>query len=124
MDRPRAFNGILNNCVGVDLVVVDISKSLLVLNVSILSFVVLEWNNLKPSFLNNVFDFASSHLHDHGAMILIHGDGVKIKTEIKGFLKVYHLKVFKEWMGINHLRMMSARKPPQMVSATHISFFS
>jgi hypothetical protein len=116
MDRPRAFNGILNNCVGVDLVVVDISKSLLVLNVSILSFVVLEWNN--------VFDFASSHLHDHGAMILIHGDGVKIKTEIKGFLKVYHLKVFKEWMGINHLRMMSARKPPQMVSATHISFFS
>jgi hypothetical protein len=78
---------------------------------------------LKPSLLDNVFDFASSHLYDHGAMILFHVDGEKIKIEIKGFLKVHHFKVFKEWMDINRLRMMSSRNP-QTVSATHISFCS
>jgi hypothetical protein len=79
----------------VDLVVVDIPKSLHVPNISISSTSILEWNNLKPSFLGNVFDF-SPHLHDNKAMILFHPNSVKIMTEIKGFLKVYHFKVFRE----------------------------
>jgi hypothetical protein len=40
--------------------------------------------------------FYGQCLHDHKVVTLFHTDGVKIKMEIKGFLKVHHFKVFKE----------------------------
>jgi hypothetical protein len=57
-----------------------------------------------------VFDFTSIHLQDDIAILLFYVDSIKLKTVLRGFLKVYHFKVHKEWVGVNRLRMTSARE--------------
>ena len=69
---------------------------------------VLEWNRLHPKFLDNVFDFASSHLQDARA-ILLFSDDLDLKATLRGFNNTYGFRVFREWLGINRLRMISAK---------------
>ena len=69
---------------------------------------VLEWNRLHPKFLDNVFDFASSHLQDAGA-ILLFSDDLDLKAILWGFNNTYDFRVFREWLEINRLRMTSTR---------------
>jgi hypothetical protein len=68
------------------------------------------WNVEKEGFLDIVFDFTNSHLQDDDTILLFHTDSIKLKAILKGFLKVYHFKVHKEWMDVNQLRMTSARE--------------
>jgi hypothetical protein len=94
---------------GLDLMILDIPDDLSIPQVSNPSTAGPEWNKLRPKFLDNVFDFASSHLQDAGAVLLFFSDDVDLKATLKGFNKAYGFTVFREWMGINRLRMTSAK---------------
>jgi hypothetical protein len=75
-----------------------------------------EWNKRKKGFLEVLFDFANSHLHDKGAIILFFSDDLDVKADLKGLMSAYGFLTFKEWMGVNRLRMTSARDPSKTVS--------
>jgi hypothetical protein len=68
MDRLRSFNGVANYSVGVDLVIVDIPDNLSIPNISNANGEVPGWNVQKAVFLDELFDFASTHLQDDGAI--------------------------------------------------------
>lgn len=97
--------------------ILDIPDDLPVPHVSSPSTEVPEWNKLRPKLLDNVFDFASAHLQDAGAILLFFSDDLKLKATLKGFNNTYGFTIFREWMGINRLRMISARDNSSTVSA-------
>jgi hypothetical protein len=94
---------------GVDLMILDIPNDLLVPHVSSPTTDVPDWNKLRPKFLDNVFDFAASHLQDAGAILLFFSDDLKLKAILRGVNNTYGFTVFREWMEINRLRMTSAK---------------
>ena len=51
----------------------DLPKDLLVPTISNPSNSILVWNKLPTNFLESLFEFASEHLQDNGAMILLYG---------------------------------------------------
>ena len=55
---------------GLDLMILDIPDDLPIPHVSSPTTVVREWNKLRPKFLDNAFDSASSHLQDARAILL------------------------------------------------------
>jgi hypothetical protein len=88
---------------GVDLMILDIPNDLYVPHLSSPATAVHVWNKLRPKFLNNVFDFASSHLQDAGAILLVFLDDLNLRATMRGFNNTYGFMVFREWMGINRL---------------------
>jgi hypothetical protein len=70
----------------------------------------------KAGFLDQFFDFTSIHLQDDGAIFLFHIGNLDLLKHLREFLTVYHFKIHKEWMGINWLRMTSAKELGKMVS--------
>ena len=60
-------------------------------------------------FLEVVFDFENSHLHDKGAILLFFLDDLNVKVDHKGLMSAYGFLSFKEWMDVNRLRKTSAR---------------
>jgi hypothetical protein len=75
-----------------------------------------EWNKQKKGFLEVLFDFANSHLHDKGAIILFFSDDLDVKADLKELMSAYGFLTFKEWMDVNRLRMTSTRDPSKTVS--------
>jgi hypothetical protein len=71
-DKARGFKGVLNAGVGVDLIIVDIPEGLLVPIVSSPTTSVSKWNKLGDGFLQMVFNFASSLVHDIEVLLLFH----------------------------------------------------
>jgi hypothetical protein len=94
---------------GLDLMILDIPDDLPVRHLSSPAIAVPEWNKLRPKFLDNVFDFASAHLQDAGALLLFHSDDLNLRAILRGFNNTYNFRVYKEWMGINRLQMTSAK---------------
>jgi hypothetical protein len=119
-DKARAFKGVQGIDVGVDLMIVDIPKGLPVPMVSSPPTSVPEWNLEDKNFLSMVFDFGSSLVHDNGVLLLFHKDDLKLKASIRGSTKAYHFKILKEWMGINHLSITSARDASKTVSSSNL----
>lgn len=89
IDWASAFVSLPNNRSAVDLMIVDISDNLSISNLSSLPSFVLQWNKCQPSFLNAVFDFTSTHVHDKDAVLPFPSYDVKIKAELKRFMKAY-----------------------------------
>jgi hypothetical protein len=116
MDRLRSFNGVANYFVGVDLIIVDILDNLSIPNISNANGEVPGWNVQKAGFLDELFDFASTHLQDDGAILLFHTGNLNLLKHLRGFQNVYRFKIHKEWMGVNRLRMTSAKRPGQTVT--------
>ena len=63
-----------------------------------------------------MFDFANSHLHDKSAILLYFSNDLDVKADLKGLMNAYGFLSFKEWMGVNCLRMISAKDHLKMVS--------
>jgi hypothetical protein len=97
-------------------VIVDIPDDLPIPDLSSPPSFVPEWNKRKKGFLEVVFDFANSHLHDKGAMLLFFSDDLDVKAYLKGLMSAYRFLTFKDWMGVNHLQMTSARDWSKTVS--------
>jgi hypothetical protein len=100
---------------GLDLMILDIPDDLPVCHLSSPATAVPEWNKLRPKFLDNVFDFASVHLQDAGALLLFHSDDLNLRAILKGFNNTYGFRVYREWMGINRLQMTSVKDKSTMV---------
>jgi hypothetical protein len=115
-DKARAFKGVQGIAGRVDLMIVDISKGLHVPMVSSPPTSIIEWNSEDKNFLPMVFDFGSSLVHDNGVLLLIHNDDLKLRADIRGSTKAYHLKILKEWTGINCLPITSARDASKTLS--------
>jgi hypothetical protein len=75
-----------------------------------------EWNKRQKGFLEVVFDFANLHLYDKGAIFFFFSDDLDIKADLKGLMSAYGFLAFKEWMGVNYLRMTSTRDHSKTVS--------
>jgi hypothetical protein len=116
MDRLCSFNRVANYSVGVDLVIVDIPDNLSIANISNANGEVPRWNVEKVRFLDQLFDFTSTHLQDDSAILLFHTSSRDLLKHLRGFQKVYRFKIHKEWMFVNRLRMTSAKDPSKMVS--------
>jgi hypothetical protein len=116
MDRVRRFEKFPEKRTGVDLVIVDIPNGLPIPELSSPQSFVPKWNKRKKGFLEVLFDFANSHLHDKGAIILFFSDDLDVKADLKGLMSAYGFLTFKEWMGVNRLRMTSAGDPSKTVS--------
>lgn len=99
------FNGIFNMDFGLDLLIVDILESLYVLHLFVSITSVHNWNILQPRFLDKAFDFDSFHVQNLGDFYYFHIDDVKIKTNMKEFMKAYNFTVFRSlesgWASIN-----------------------
>jgi hypothetical protein len=62
------------------LFIIDIPKNLPVPNLSNHATLVPDWNILHDGFFHHMFDFASIHVQDSGAILLFHADDLKIKA--------------------------------------------
>jgi hypothetical protein len=119
-DKALTFKGVQGTAGGVDLVIVDIPKGLPVSMVSSSPTSIPEWNSEDKNFLPMVFDFGSSLVHNNGVLLLFHKDDLKLTANIRSSAKAYHFKILKEWTGINHLPITSARDASKTVSGSSL----
>ena len=93
-----------------DLVIADIPENLPVPNVSDPAYSVPSWNALDPDFLGELFDFADEIIHDDGALLLFHPvDNGDFRESIQDHFPAFGFTIFKEWLGVNRLRLHSAK---------------
>ena len=109
--HPKRALGVARSDVGMaDLVIADIPENLPVPNVSDPSYSVPSWNALDSDFLGELFDFADEILHDDGALLLFHpDDNGDIRESIEDHFAAFGFTIFKEWLGVNRLRLSSAK---------------
>ena len=119
-EKARAFQGVQGASAGVDLMILDIPEGLPVPMVSDPASSVPEWNKLPERFVETIFEFASGLVHDNGVLLLFHLDDLQMKADIRGCLKAYHFSLFKEFMGVNCLQLISARNASKTVSESCI----
>jgi hypothetical protein len=108
----------------VDLIILDIPENLPMPNLSSPATSVPPWNTLQVGFLDHVFDFASVHVQDRGAILLFFPDNLELKAMLRGYMTTYSFVLFREWMGINRLRMTSVRDKTKTVSVLRIFCFN
>ena len=99
---------------------VDISKGLLIPMVSSPRTAVPEWNANDVNILAMVFVMGSSLVHENGVLLLFHNDDLQLRANIRGSASAYHWKIFKEWIGINHLPLTCARDASKTVSSSNL----
>ena len=109
--HPKRALGVARSDVGnVDLIIADISDNMSVPNVSDLFYIVPSWNALDTGFLGELFDFADEILHDDGALFLFHpDDNGDFRKSIEDHFDAFGFTVFKEWLGVNCLRLSLAK---------------
>jgi hypothetical protein len=109
--HPKRALGVARSDVGMaDLVIADIPENLPVPNVSDPSYSVPSWNALDSDFLGELFDFADEILHDDGALLLFHHvDNGDFRESIESHFAAFGFTMFKEWLGVNRLRLSSAK---------------
>ena len=106
---PRRALGVARSNVGMaDLVIADISNNLHVHNVSNPSYSLPSWNALDTDFLGELFDFADEIMLHDGALLLFHADdNGDLKKSIQNHFAAFEFTIFKEWLGVNRLRLSS-----------------
>ena len=109
---------------GLDLIILDILDGLPVPSLSSPSFSVLSWNILRHGFLDHTFDFASVHVQDRGAFLLFFPNNLELKAKLRRYMTAYNFVLFREWMGINRLRMTSTRDRSKTISVLRIFSFN
>jgi hypothetical protein len=109
--HPKRALGFARSDVGMaDLVIADIPENLPVPNVSDPSYSVPSWNTLDSDFLGELFDFSDEILHDDGALIIFHpDDNGDFRESIEDHFAAFGFNIFKEWLGVNRLRLSSAK---------------
>jgi hypothetical protein len=80
-----------------------------------------EWNQIAKDLFVSMFDFAGVHVHDDGILLLFLPDDLKFKATLQGYMEAYYFSVYQEWMGVNRLRLTSAKDVTTTVSYTNPS---
>lgn len=136
--RKKLFQGVLSSCnvrPSIDLLIADIPENLPVPTVSNPSSLIPPWNVRKKAllepedgetsedFMQDLFDHADSYIHDDGALLLFYPDDQTLRREIAGYVERDGFKLFKEWWGINRLRLALPNNPTRTVSFPLISVY-
>ena len=115
-DRDRMFQRRRNAKATVDLMLVDYPENLRVPTVSDPSEEVPRWNKFEPADFDAIFDFADNHIHDDGAMVVIHPYDVAAKSSVLGYAKSYGFVERKSWVCMNRLHLCYPSNPQLTVS--------
>jgi hypothetical protein len=109
--HPKRALGVAKSDVGMaDFDIADIPENMHVPNISDPSYSVPSLNALDSDFLGEFFDFADEILHDDGALLLFHpDDNGDLKESIEDHFVAFGFTIFKEWLGVNHLHLSSAK---------------
>ena len=108
----RAFGTKIAHIGMADLVIADLPENLPVPTVSDPPSSIPSWNVLDDGFLGELFDFADEIIHDDGALLLFHPqDDGDFRELIESHFPSFGFAVFKEWLGVNRLRLRSAKHP-------------
>lgn len=99
------------------MLLVDMPEGLPVPGISKPSKSIPPWKQDTKEWLQPIFDFADQHLHDDGAIIIIHPFRASTKSNVLGYCKSYGFEVRKEWWGMNRLHLASALDSSLMVSS-------
>jgi hypothetical protein len=106
-EKERFFRGVRSDKARVDLVIADMPEGLPVPGLSAPAHTVPKWNMVHPSWLEAVFEFADGHLHDDGALLIIHSRSPVVKATILKYAATYSFKKMKDWWGTNWLHLAS-----------------
>ena len=108
----------------VNLVIADIPENLPVPNVSDLTYSVPSWNALDPDFIGDLFDFVHEILHDDEALLHFHpDDNGDYKESIQDHFVAFGFSIFKEWLGVNRLRLHSVKHVDKTTNLFQIILF-
>ena len=102
----------------------DLPEGLPVPTVSSPSTVIPAWNVLSEGYLVKVLEFADAFLHDDAALVLIHCADPRLCTEIVEWSTAYDFEVFRDWWGVNDLRLTSPTDPTKMVCGIFFSLLT
>ena len=106
------------------IVIADIPENLPVSNVSDSSYSVPSWNALDTDFLGELFDFADKIMHDNGVLILFHpDDNGNFRESIEDHFAAFGFTIFKEWLGVNRLRLHSAKHKDKTTNLFQVVLF-
>lgn len=107
----------------VDLIFFDIQENLPVPKISNPPNAVPKWN-ADPEFeaIQEAFDFAEKHLHDHGCMVLFHPWSTEAKGVVAGLCNAYPFVMKKDWLGINRIHLTSPLNPSSRVCFSDVYF--
>lgn len=110
------MNGALQSGGFIDLVVADVPDGLPVPNISLQATEVPAWNLYTPQFLGPLLEFARKYIHDNGAVLMFHPENLLVRKTIVANAKQSGFVVYKDWWGINDLRLTSSFDPSKTVS--------
>jgi hypothetical protein len=94
----------------VELMLVDYPEDLRVPSVSDPSNDIPRWNKLDPATLDAIFYFADHHIHDGGAMVVIHPYDVVVKSSVLRYANSYGFMERKNWVCMNRLHLCHPSK--------------
>jgi hypothetical protein len=83
------------------------------------------WNQFSDDWLPTIFDFATEHLHDSGALIVMYPLGRGHKATLLGCCDTYDFKIVHSWFGMNRLPLANPANPTMTVhffSTLHYDF--
>lgn len=93
-----------------DLIVADVPDNLPVPRISSPSDFVPAWNQCNiDDFVETLFAYAVQHLSDDGAILLFLPESPLIRKDVLGWAQEYGYVQYKDWWGINELRLSSYR---------------
>ncbi len=99
-----------------DMLIADIPDNLPVLGISNPSTIVPDWNKTDvDDFVEILFAYAVQHLSDDGALLMFLPESPSIRKDVLGWATEYGYKMYKDWWGINELRLTSFRDPARTV---------
>ena len=123
---PKRALDVARSDVGMaDLVIADLPENLPLPNVSVPSYNVPSWNSLDSEFRGELFDFADEILHDDGALILFHpDDNGEFRESIEAHFPAFGFTIFKEWLGVNRLRLSSTKHKDKTTNLFRVCYLS
>lgn len=119
--KSRSLGGIPNSNACIDLLIADVPDNLPVPYISNPTNVVPEWNNTPADeFVEPLFAFAQDHVGDDGGVLLFVPESPAIRKDVLAWAKAYGYSAYKDWWGINELRLSSFRDPKRTVHFSQI----
>jgi len=110
----------------IDFLVGDVPDNLPVQFISNPPSAIPEWNRTPADeFVEPLFAFAQEYLGDDAGVLLFVPESPAIRRDVLSWAEAYGYTPFKDWWGINELRLTSFRDPKRTVhnSAFYFTIF-
>lgn len=105
---------------GLDLMIADIPENLPVPGISVPSSAIPSWNFRPEKYVDTIFEFADSYIHDNAALLLLHANDRDLQLEIEECAMTYDFKLLFDWWALNELPLALPRDPSTTVLTSYI----